>query len=63
MSKGILTVARGWTLDVLNVVRGLAKSRSQKSGVRRQEGEELALTPCEFTLAEVYAHEAAPKRQ
>ena len=43
MSKGILTVARGWTLDVLNVVRSLGKG--------------------EFTLAEVYAHEAAPKRQ
>jgi type II restriction enzyme len=34
--------ARGWTLDVLNVVRGLRKA--------------------EFTLAEVYAHEAALAR-
>jgi type II restriction enzyme len=38
----MLRSARGWTLDVLNVVRGLGKA--------------------EFTLAEVYAHEAALAR-
>ena len=51
--------ARGWTLDVLNVVRALLQSRSQESvrelTDRRQETGGTERAPGEFTLAEVYA--------
>lgn len=46
---------RGWTLDVLKVVRALLQSRSQESEVRRQETGGTERAPGEFTLAEVYA--------
>ena len=53
--------ARGWTLDVLNVVRGIASGRGTPRRARPTLGTPWC-APTSFTLAEVYAQEAALAR-